>query len=107
MTALSDLRSQSDREGRGLISSLDSTKVSIEFAKWIVAFGTEKETKIVTATFPKSKSAKLSASLKSVVLTAKNDTMQPPTLGSDVGFKISASPKVKLTRVIGKMLMHT
>lgn len=92
---------------KGILINLTQTAYGIEFAKWIVAFGTEKETKIVTATFPTANAIKLSPILKSVVLTAKNDTTPPPILGSDVGFKIVASPKVKLTRVIGKMLMYT
>jgi hypothetical protein len=92
---------------KGILINLTQTAYGIEFAKWIVAFGNDKETKMVTATFPKANAAKLSAILKSVVLSAKNDTNPPPLLGSDVGFKIVASQKVKLTRVIGKMLMYT
>jgi hypothetical protein len=92
---------------KGILISLTQTAYGIEFAKWIVAFGNEKETKMVTATFPKTRTAKLSAPLKSVVLTAKNDTTPPPILGSDVGFKIAASDKVKLARSMGKMLLYT
>jgi hypothetical protein len=92
---------------KGILINLTQSAYGIEFAKWIVIFGNEKETKIVTATFPQTQAAKLSATLKSVVLRAKNDTTPPPTLGSDVGFKIVASQKVKLTRVIGKMLLYT
>jgi hypothetical protein len=92
---------------KGILISLTQTAYGIEFAKWIVAFGNEKETKMVTATFPRAKTAKLSAPLKSVVLTAKNDLTQPPTLGSNVGFQIVASDKVKLARSMGKMLLYT
>ncbi|WP_310426311.1 hypothetical protein [Chamaesiphon sp. VAR_48_metabat_135_sub] len=92
---------------QGILISLTQTAYGIDFAKWIVAFGNDKETKMVTATFPKTRTAKLSASLKSVVLTAKNDTTPPPTLGSDLGFKIVASNKVKLARSMGKMLLYT
>jgi hypothetical protein len=92
---------------KGMLISLTQTAYGIEFAKWIVAFGNEKETKMVTATFPKANAAKLSAILKSAVLTAKNDTTPPPILGSDVGFKIAAANRLKLTRVIGKMLLYT
>jgi hypothetical protein len=92
---------------QGILINLTQTAYGIEFAKWIVAFGTEKETKMVTATFPKANSAKLSASLKSVVLTAKNDPTKTPVLGSNVGFKIATSDRLKLTRVISKMLLYT
>jgi hypothetical protein len=92
---------------KGILLSLIQTAYDIEFAKWIVVFGDDKETKIVTATFPNSRSAKLSAQLKSAVLTAKNDPTPPPALGSNVGFTIAASDKVKLTSGIGKMLLYT
>jgi hypothetical protein len=92
---------------RGLLISLIQTAYDIEFTKWIVVFGNDKETKIVTATFPSTRAAKLSAQLKSAVLTAKNDPTPPPTLGSNVGFTIVASDKVKLTSGMGKMLLYT
>ncbi len=92
---------------KGILINLTQTAYGIEFSKWIVAFGNEQETKMVTATFPKNRSAKLSPILKSVVLTAKHDTTPPPALGSNLGFKIIPSPKVKLTRVIAKALMYT
>jgi hypothetical protein len=91
----------------GILINLTQAAYGVEFAKWIIIFGNEKETKIVTATFPKAQAAKLSPILKSAVLSARNDSTPPPTLGSDVGFKIAASSKLKLTRVISKMLMYT
>jgi hypothetical protein len=94
-------------EGRpGLLINLTQTAYNTEFSKWIVVFGNQQETKMVTATFPTANAAKLSAPLKSVVLTAKND-LTPPQLGSNVGFTIAATDKLKITRGIGKTLMYT
>jgi hypothetical protein len=78
-----------------------------KFAKWILAFGNENETKMVTATFPKSEEANLSNEMKAVVLGAKPDDTPAPSPGTNVGFAIAASPKLKLTRGIGKMLAYT
>ena len=78
-----------------------------EFAKWIAVFGNERETRMVTAMFPKSNEAVMSSQLKAVVLSAKADVAPPPTPGTDVGFAITASKKLKLTRGIGKMLVYT
>jgi hypothetical protein len=91
---------------QGLLISVTQTAYGIEFSKWMVAFGNQSVTKMVTATFPTAHTAKLSAQLKSVVLTAKTDAT-PPTLGSNVSFTISASDKVKLTPGMGKMLLYT
>ncbi len=92
---------------KGILINLTQTAYGIEFTKWIVVFGDENQTKMVTATFPQAKAAKLSAILKSAVLTAKNDTTPLPPLGSDMGYQIVASDKVKITRGIGKTLMYT
>ena len=91
----------------GVLLSVTQTAYGTQFAKWIVAFGNDKETKMVTATFPKSDEANLAHQLKEVVLSTKFDDTPPPAPGADVGFAIVASAKLKLTRGIGKMLMYT
>jgi hypothetical protein len=90
----------------GLLINLVQTVNNTEFSKWIVVFGNQQETKMVTATFPTANTAKLSAPLKSVVLTAKND-LTSPQLGANVGFTIAAANKLKITRGMGKTLMYT
>jgi hypothetical protein len=104
------LRSKEDVEIGGTIGvMLDVTQSAYgtEFAKWILAFGDEDETKMVTATFPITEQASLSDQLKAVVLGTKIDGTPPPPPGTDVGFAIVPSAKLKLTRGIGKMLMYT
>ena len=91
----------------GVLLSVTQAAYGTQFAKWIVAFGNDKETKIITATFPVAHEDKLSAQLKSVVLGARLDVAASPTPRADVGFTIAASNKLKLTRGIGKMLMYT
>lgn len=91
----------------GVLIGVTQTAYGTEFAKWIVAFGNEKETKMVTATFPKAHKDKLSAQLRSVVLSVRLDISAPPTPGADVGFTIAASDKLKLTRGLGKMIVYT
>lgn len=90
-----------------LLLGVTQTVHGIEYAKWILAFGNDKETKMVTATFPKVETDKLSALLKSVVLSARPDSTKPPTPDTDVDFTIIASEKLKLTQGIGKMLVYT
>ncbi|MEK6246587.1 MAG: hypothetical protein N2C12_00310, partial [Planctomycetales bacterium] len=93
----------------GVLLSVSQNAYGTEFSKWILAFGNENETRIVTATFPESEEANLSSHLKSVVLSTRIDDTVAPTPGADVGFVIAASQKLKLTDVssIGKMLMYT
>ncbi len=91
----------------GVLVHVTQNAYGTEFAKWILAFGNENETRTVTAAFPKSDEANLSSQLKAAVLSTKIDDTPPPTPGADVGFAIIASAKLKLTRGIGKMLVYT
>ncbi|MBT6156984.1 MAG: hypothetical protein HOL01_10750 [Planctomycetaceae bacterium] len=91
----------------GVLMGATQTANRTEFAKWIVAFGNEKETKMITATFPTAHKDKLSAHLKSVVLGARIDQSARPAPGADVGFTIAASDKLKLTQGVGKSIFYT
>jgi hypothetical protein len=91
----------------GLLISVTQTAYGIEFMKWMVVFGNDKDTKIITATFPNNSDAKLSAQLKSIVLSAKTDTTTPTASGADSGFTIVASEKLKLTTTISKAQLYT
>lgn len=91
----------------GILLNVTQAAHGIEFVKWIITFGNEKETKMVTATFPQSHETILSAQLKSILLSAKSYDGPSPTPGADVGFTIAASDKMKLTRGMGKMLLYT
>jgi hypothetical protein len=91
----------------GLLINLTQSAYGNEFTKWIAIFGTEKETKIVTAAFPTARAAKLSARLKSAVLSAKLDVASPTAISADIGFTIAASDKVKSVPGVGKMRVYT
>ncbi len=91
----------------GMLVGVSQTAYGTKYTKWIVAFGDDKKTRLVTAVFPSSKKRRLSDELKAVVLSARADESPPPPSGSDVGFEIVASSRLKLTKGIGKMLMYT
>lgn len=61
----------------GVLLNITQSAYGTEFTKWIVAFGNDAETRMVTAMFPKSREAELSIQLKSVVLSAKLDETAP------------------------------
>jgi len=104
------LRSKEDVRVDGntaVLLSVTQNAYGTEFEKWILAVGNEKETRMVTATFPKSEEKKLSNQLKAVVLSTTIDDTPPPDPTTDVGFVIAAPTKLKLTKGISKMLMYT
>jgi hypothetical protein len=80
-----------------------------EFLKWIVVFGDEVQTNVVTAIFPKERSGDLGKSLKQVVLgVAINKTIRQdiPTLPFTLipGLGLIRVPK---TEALGKVLVFT
>ncbi len=91
----------------GVLVYATQTANETEFAKWILAFGDEKETRLITATFPKAREARLSGQLRLVLLSARLDVASPPTPRDDVGFTIVASKKMKASRSVGKTLAYT
>lgn len=91
----------------GLLINLTQTAAGDEFTKWVVIFGNEQATKIVTATFPTTHTDKLSVQLKSVVLSAKIDITPSSAIDADIGFTIVAANKMKSVPGVGKMRAYT
>ena len=75
----------------GVLLRITQNANGTEFAKWMVVFGSEKETHMVLATFPIADEAELSGQLKAAVLSAKVDDAPPPAPGAHLGFTIAAS----------------
>jgi hypothetical protein len=56
---------------KGILLSVLQSANGTDYVKWVAVFGGEKTTNIITGMCPKTHEAKLSAELKSVVLSAK------------------------------------
>jgi len=91
----------------GFLISLSQQAYGMNFKKWLVCFGDEESSTMVTATFPASAEKRIGAQLKKIVLAVKHDDGPPPPLGSDVGFTIATANKLKLTSDVGKTLLYT
>lgn len=91
----------------GVLLGVTQNAYGTDFAKWILAIGNETQTSMVTATFPQTEGANLSEEMKAVVLSTKIDDTSATTTSADVGFAIAPSPKLKVVRGIGKMLIYT
>ena len=55
----------------GILLKVKQTAYSIAFMKWILLFGNQEKTALVTATFPEESAGKASESLKKAVLSAR------------------------------------
>lgn len=90
-----------------LLLNIAQTAHNKLYEKWIVIFGNENETYLVTATFPQELRDKLSNSLRSSILTTQctADTEKDPFEG--LNFSISSSPKMKFAKRMGYNIMMT
>lgn len=91
----------------GILINFEQPAGGEVYTKWSLAFGSDRKTTLITATFPKNYERDFSDLLKSVVLSARLDTASPPELGSDLPFTLTTSTKLKLTPGINKMLLYT
>jgi hypothetical protein len=73
----------------GLLLNVAQSAYGQKFLKWILVFGDEQNTRIVTATFPNKNANQLGAQLKKVVLAAALRTASAPAVSS-LPFTIAA-----------------
>ena len=91
----------------GLLIHLRQVAQGTAFLKWLVATGTEKETVLITATFPEAVKLKWSAALEKSVLNAQwNDAAEIDQFAG-LNFSIKDHPEMKIARRISNMLLLT
>jgi hypothetical protein len=78
-----------------------------EFLKWILVFGDEKESVIVTATLPKEFENKLSEKMKASILTATWDREKNISPTEGLNFTVSEKGDLKLAKRFVNMLAFT
>jgi hypothetical protein len=78
-----------------------------EFLKWILVFGDEKESVIITATFPKEFENELSEKMKASILTATWDREKNISPTEGLNFTVSEKGDLKLAKRFINMLAFT
>ena len=92
----------------GVLCSVKQTAYGSDFSKWILAFGNNDQTIVVTASFPDSAAEKLSAALKATILTARFDAKAvPPDPMADLPFPISGSKSLLMAGRIQNTLLFS
>ncbi|MFA6210496.1 MAG: hypothetical protein WCT03_12750 [Candidatus Obscuribacterales bacterium] len=92
----------------GILCSVKQTAYGSDFSKWILAFGNEEQTIVVTASYPDSSADKLSESLKQILLTARYDAKaKPPDPMADLPFTISGSKNLLMAGRIQNTLLFS
>jgi hypothetical protein len=86
----------------GVFLKVRQSAYGTTFLKWIVAFGDESQTFMVTGTFPESHAARLSPLMKSTVLSARLEGMPLADPDTDALFTITPAGKMKRSLSFGK-----
>ncbi|MEQ8763690.1 MAG: hypothetical protein RL885_07180 [Planctomycetota bacterium] len=91
----------------GVFLNVEQNAKGIDFEKWIVVFGDQDETTIVTGTFLAEKSSELSGPLRESVLSVRPELKPTKRTLGGLGFELSAADSLKPAKGIGKMLLYT
>lgn len=92
----------------GVLCSVKQTAYGSDFSKWILAFGNNDQTIVVTASFPDSSAEKLSPGLKETILTALYDSKAPaPDPMADLPFTIAGTKVLLLAGRIQNTLLFS
>ena len=92
----------------GMLIELTQKAQGIEFHKWILAFGDDAFTQLVSAICPETEVPQLGAAMKQAVLTSSFDASKPPLQAKDLSFEVSEVPGLKLaTLVLNAMVFNT
>lgn len=106
MSVLDKQEVKLDRQNR-LLLKVEQKAYETVFLKWLLILGDEKETAMITATFPKMYEAELSEKLKASVLTAIWDRKKDVTPTEGLNFTVEEKGELKLSKRFSNMLMFT
>lgn len=91
----------------GLLLNIAQTAHKKLYEKWIVIFGSENETYLVTATFPQDLRDQMSNALRSSILSTQCSSDTDKNFFEGLTFTISNSPKMKFANRMGNNITMT
>lgn len=84
----------------GMLIELTQVAQGIPFHKWILAFGDDTFTQLVSATCPDTSATDLGPALKQSILSTTFDSSKPPLQAKDLKFQLSEVPGLKLAALV-------
>ncbi len=91
----------------GFILKVKQSAFGIEYLKWLLVFGDDKESVIVTAMFPSNFERELSETMKLSILTTTWDRKKDVSPTEGLNFTIEEKGELKLSRRMVNMLTFT
>ncbi|HEX6373638.1 MAG TPA: hypothetical protein VF006_32225 [Longimicrobium sp.] len=83
-----------------LISASQQAPDGVTYDKWVLMFGDDSATAIVTATYPQDSAASCSEPMKQAVLTARWSRAPADPLGG-IGFRVTTGPRLRIATRLG------
>lgn len=91
----------------GLLLKVEQTAYGTKFLKWLLIFGDEKETVMITATFPKRYEVELSEKMKASILTSQWERNKDVPPAEGLNFTVEEKSDLRLAKRISNMLVFT
>jgi hypothetical protein len=91
----------------GMLLRIEQDAHGITFAKWLSVFGDERQTIMITATYPKELEQELGATLRDTVIGAEFDANRQVDPFADLPFLIGAAQNLQFAKRMGNMLIFT
>jgi hypothetical protein len=92
---------------KAILLKMQQTAYGVDFLKWVLIFGDEAGSAMVTATFPKELEAKLSESLKQSLLTSQRDQSLAASTDQGLDYTVKGQGDLKLSQRISNGLLFT
>lgn len=92
---------------KGILVHLKQSAQGADYLKWITIFGNEKESVLITATFPKQFAAQFSDRLKASVLSAKWKEEKDVSITEGLNYTVDETGGFKLAKRITNSLAYT
>ncbi len=95
---------------QGLLLQVTQSAYGEQFRKWVLVFGNEQSTQLVTATFPNDKAATIGESLKKIVLAVAPSSPSAASTKSSLPFTVTAVEGLLAVRAavgVGKIAAFT
>jgi hypothetical protein len=90
-----------------ILLKMQQTASGVDFLKWVLIFGDQASSTMVTATFPKHLNAKLSESLKQSLLTSQQDQSLTESTDEGLDYTLQEQGDLKLAKRISNGLLLT
>jgi hypothetical protein len=91
--------------GPGVLLAISQTAAGTVYDKWMLAFGNDSATVLVTGTYLQERAGELSEPVKQAVLSARRNAAPSADPMAGLGYRIDPGPRLKVATRVGNMIL--